>query len=214
MNRSRTVINGWIYFCAWKNDKNHVFMGNSEGLDFWHSLAGHLWHSPHRLVMLKAFRPVDGEWKVLRKRFKEAEAGVTGWYHATPLLMAYLREEAPCDTELAKETIGTISGRLLWRPTDEEQSGPVKKQRLPKVDDWILQAIAARKDRGGVTPATLIKACTFVQKQTIYNSLHRLFREGWLSKPKRGYYGLTFDGYERLQGKSPRSRKSVRSLRP
>jgi len=214
MDRSSSVNDGWIYFCAWENDKNHVFMGNSQGLYFWHRLADHLWHSPHRLVMLKAFRPVAGEWNVLCKRFKEAETGVIGWYQATPLLMAYLREEAPCNTELAKESIGTIGGRLLWRPVDKEQNAPARRNRLPKVDDWTLQAVATCKKQNGIAAAALIEACTFAQKQTIYNALQRLLGEGLLSRPARGHYRLTKKGYEHLEGESPRLRKSARSLRP
>jgi hypothetical protein len=219
---------GWVYVVQWENDEETVKIGFSTDLKG--RLGDFLTYSPHRLIVVKAFRAEPEEERLLHEKF-QAVRGYGEWFALSQSLAFFLKEQCRCNTKEAKKDFGSAhKERILWKPmlpaAQDRLDAAHKSKKLPgfinNARRYILWAIRSIHQGNYVCDASGIinhpaNSCLYEAK-TIYNTLAFLLQEGLITKDEEKLYSLTDRGSRGLDLLEEQwlerryLRKSVRSL--
>lgn len=201
---------GRFFVAQWENDPDFVYCSwRTTPEAFKQGLLDLLWYSPHRLVVLKVVAASANDELAITAHLDAIAPMATltapAWRPNNALLREFIRS-LPCQTREARCAIGNYKNRLLWR-VGSSSSLPTRQT--------IIEALGASSVP--LSPESIHRLPSVaIPQQTIYNTLSRMANEGLTWRPERGLYALTEAGmafYHKLAAQ-PRSRKSVRSLRP
>lgn len=221
---------GWIYVVQWANDGEAVKIGFTTDLK--QRLVSFLTVCRHKLIVLKAFKANQEEEFALHARFDGCRDNGE-WFHFSPGIRRFLKEEVICQTHEAKKAFGGGYGeRIIWRPLSMERKDSFralyKEQRLPRfvktARDYVLWAIEDLRDKDYFcTSSAIINHDAnqhLYEAKTVYNTLAALIVDGLVEKDSQKYYCLTDEGEMALltaedeMAKQRQAKRSVRSLRP
>jgi hypothetical protein len=201
---------GRFFVVQWENDPDFVYCSwRTTPEAFKQGLLDLLWYSPHRLAVLKVVAASANDELAITAHLDAIAPMATltapAWRPNNALLREFIRS-LPCRTGEARCAIGNYKNRLLWRIGDNSS--------LP-TRETIIEALGSSPVP--LSPESIHRLPSVaIPQQTIYNTLSRMAQEGLVCRPERGLYALTEAGmafYHKLAAQ-PRSRKSVRSLRP
>lgn len=201
---------GRFCFVQWENDADFVcslWRTTVEALD--ESLFEFLKYSPRRLVVLKVVNASLQDELLITSHLDTIAPSVllSQWRPNHSLLQEAIRN-MPCHTRQARSAIGHYKGRLLWRPGNDSSITKTSKEIIIELLGTSLLPMP---------PAALqALSASALPRQTVYNTLSRLHKEGLVCRPDGGLYALTEAGKafcEKLVKKDA-LRKNVRSLCP
>lgn len=204
-------LDGRFFFVHWENDPAFICCSWRTDLEAvreaWHEL---LYCCPRRLVVLKVVKASLSDEIVITKQLNTIspiDSSLPRWRLSNASLSRFIKD-APCATREARSIIGRVNGRLLWRISNSEDAPKTAKE-------IIIEQLGASETF--LAPATIHAMPNIgLPQQTIYNTLNRLKKEGFVYQPQTGFYALSPSGqafYDKLVATKPQ-RKSVRSLRP
>ena len=106
---------GWGFIIQWSNDRLMVKAGFTTA-SFSKVLLAFAKHSPHRLVVVKAWETTKEDYELVATRL-EPFVTSSGWMKATDGLQRLVREDLPCDSLRAKAQFKRACGdAIAWMP--------------------------------------------------------------------------------------------------
>lgn len=180
---------------------------------------------PRPLVVVKAWRG-GVKFEAVLDRFKQWKIeGWAQWYQFSGVIKDFLKEEVDDETMalkgLAKNLVA--DGKVLWRPLEPSKAELLQKSEWPSfVKDARSMVLYLLSETGHPTkmPVLVAMAESIYERQTIYNTVNKLKREGLVSSGSWAseHYGdlrLTDNGQHAAYCLSTHGRaKGARSLLP
>lgn len=204
-------LDGRFCFVQWEKDQGFVccvWRTHVEALK--ESLFSFLSYCPQRLVVLKVVNVSLQEELILTKNLDSIapSSPFSPWWRPNNALLQQTIRDLPCHSREARFHIGYYQGRLLWRPGQDSSISKTARE-------VILETL--ERMESPTAPASLQRLSTIaLPRQTIYNTLTQLYKEGLVYRPNEGLYALTQSGlaFCHRMTKEGHVCKGARSLKP
>jgi hypothetical protein len=142
---------------------------------------------PRPLVVIKAWKSDHGHGTAF-EAFKQWKInGWSQWYQMSPAIRDFLKEQVKDETLILKGMTSAriTDGKVFWRPLEPSKAELLEEGDWPSyVKDARSMALhlLAEAHRPLTMPALVEMAAGVYERQTIYNAVNKLLKEGEISK--------------------------------